>query len=52
MTGPVSQPELRAMAYRIADDIETLAHKLFRSQPMPWEKALEQAIRQISEKDR
>lgn len=50
MNGPVSQRELRATAYRIADDIETLAHKLFRAKPMPWEKAIEQAIRQISER--
>jgi hypothetical protein len=51
MTGPVSERELRAMAYRIADDIETLARKLFTAKPMPWEEAVDQAIRQISDKD-
>jgi hypothetical protein len=39
------------MAYRIADDIETLALKLFRAKPMSWERAVEQAVRQISERN-
>lgn len=52
MTGPVSPRELRAMAYRIADDIETLAQKLFKAKPITWETAVDQAIIQISEKSK
>lgn len=51
MSGPLSERELRAIAYRIADDIETMAHKIFHAKPVTWEAAVDAAIHQIAERE-
>lgn len=49
--GSTSERELRAFAYRIADDIETRAQHIYEQTNLTWEAAVDRAIHEISEKE-
>lgn len=46
----LSERELQALAYRVADDVETRALEIFNKTPITWDAAVDRAIHEISEK--